>query len=118
MPRYRYQECHDIPTVQDEAVAQSGQKAIAEQNDGSQAGTMGTKPFAQRKYAVVCQYAGNVSYQSPGIHLPGRPRSLSEKEVGAQRRKCPHHEAAVLAEHRSGNDADGADWLEVGNGCK
>ena len=62
------------------------------------------------------RYSGDVTNEAPCVHLPGSPSALSEEEIAYKRRKRAYHEAALPAERRACDDADGADRLEIRDG--
>lgn len=62
------------------------------------------------------RYSGEVADEAPGVHLPGSPGALAEEEIAHERRKRAYHEAALPAERRAYDDADGANRFEIGNG--
>ena len=59
---------------------------------------------------------GPIANQTPGIHLPRRPRALAEEEIRGERRQGAHHETAFPPERDASDNRDGAHRLEIGNG--
>lgn len=62
------------------------------------------------------RYSGDVVDEAPGVHLSGSPSALTEEEIAYKRRKRAYHEAALPAERRACDDADGDNRLEIRDG--
>ena len=109
-PRERLHKTDDIVGIDYNAVEQARCKAVRHQRRHAHSSIRAVER------ALMRQRAANIAHQTPGIHLPRRPHTLSKKEITGQRCQRADHKTIATAKCRTRDNGDSAHGLKIGNG--